>query len=241
MNNKIWIPKLNYYSKRLSMWQEKLWREVNGKPFMGILDNIAGRKTFEYATFGESGVQQSNSKLFEMRPEPIVIPPMQMTAVCVWNASNVAGPSPPALTTTIDRGRRAYDADSMGTWYVYGYAVANEWWLNVAGFGTMASSTYTDGGSTSRTIKGMVDYDPGGAGFAGLILSLDGTSISNSDTTWKDFTWDDTAGTPRTLTRSTDLITYSASVNGSTHWRDTAPPFNFNDLDAGTDFVLTTS
>jgi len=67
----IWLPKLNYYSKRLSMWQEKLWREVNGKPFMGILDNIAGRKTFEYATFGRSGVQQSNSKLFGLRPEKI--------------------------------------------------------------------------------------------------------------------------------------------------------------------------
>jgi len=68
----IWLPKLNYYSKRLSMWQEKLWREVNGKPFMGILDNIAGRKTFEYATFGRSGVQQSNSKLFGLRPEKIL-------------------------------------------------------------------------------------------------------------------------------------------------------------------------
>jgi len=68
----IWLPKLNYYSKRLSMWQEKLWREVNGKPFMGILDNIAGRKTFEYATFGRSGVQQSNSKLFGLRPEKIM-------------------------------------------------------------------------------------------------------------------------------------------------------------------------
>jgi len=231
MNKKIWIPKLNYYSKRLSMWQEKLWREVNGKPFMGILDNIAGRKTFEYATFGRSGVQQSNSKLFNIHKS------VSMTVVA--NAAQQG--QGPALETTIDRGRQSYDADSIQTYYIYGYAVANEWFENLTGFGTMANSTYTDGGSTSRTIKGMVVWDPGGGGDAGMVFSLDTTSIDDSDTTWLDITWDDTAGTPRTVTRATDLVTYTASLNGSTHWRDTTPNFNWRDLDAGTDFVLTTS
>jgi len=240
MNKNIWIPKFNYYSKRLSMWQEKLWREVNGKPFMGILDNIAGRKTFEYATFGRSGIQQSNSKLFSMEIEPMVVEPMYMTAACVWNASN-AIPKDSGLTTTIDRGRRVNDADSTGSYYTYGYAVSNEWFENVTGFGTMANSTYTDGGSTSRTIKGVVYYEVGGLNSDDFVLSIDGTSVSNSDTTWLDLTWDDIAGTPRTMDRDVDTTTYTASLNGSTHWRDLASPWNWSDLDAGTDFVLTTS
>ena len=245
MSKKFWIPKFNYYSKRLSIWQEKFWRDVNGKPFMGILDNIAGRRTFEFATFGRSGIQQSNSKLFRMtksEPVKVEVPLLQkMTACCVWNASN-AIVTPAALTTQIDRGRRAYDGDSMDTWYGYGYGVHNEHYVNLgASFGVMDSSTYTDGSATSRTIKGVVYYEVGGATYSDdMIFSLDTTSISNSDTTWKDITWDDTAGTPQTVSRSVDLTTYTASLNGSTHWRDTAAPYNWADLDANTDFVLTT-
>jgi hypothetical protein len=244
MSKKFWIPKLNYYSKRLTSWQERMWREVNyGKPFMGIIDNIAGRKYFEYATFGRSGVQQSNSKLFGMRNEKVSIPITQeMTASCVWNVSN-AIPKGDALTTQIDRGNDTYDADSMGTWEAYGYAVAGEHYETITGsFGVMDATTYTDGSSTSRTIKGVVYYEPGGGTYGDdMILSLDTTSISNSDTTWKDITWDDTAGTPRTVSRSVDLTSYTASLNGSTHWRDTSAPYNWADNDLNTDFVLTTS
>ena len=149
MNNKIWIPKLNYYSKRLSMWQEKLWREVNGKPFMGILDNIAGRKTFEYATFGRSGVQQSNSKLLTIQNgKTPVNNTMQMTAACVWNASN-AIPGPSGLTTQIDRGSAIYDTIVMGTvstvdYRAYGYSITGEHYMTSFGsIGTIDNDTYT--------------------------------------------------------------------------------------------------
>ena len=240
MSKKIWIPKLNYYTKRLTSWQEKLWREVNGKPFMGILDNIAGRKYFEYATFGQCGIQQSNSKLFGISPATATI---QKTSVGVFPYGTIAaagGGGGDALTTTIDRGRRANSADSVQTYYTYGYAVSNEWYENVAGFGTMASSTYTDGGSTSRTIKGVVYYQVGGVNSDDFVFSIDGTGTPDSDVTWLDLTWDDIAGTPRTMDRSVDTTSVTTS-NGSKHWRDTSSPFNWADLDAGTDFVLTTS
>ena len=238
MNKKIWIPKINYYSKRLSVWQEKFWREINGKPFMGILDNVAGRRAFEFATFGTSGIQQSDSKLFRVEKEKVSFT-QEMTAACVWNAAAAA--TTPPLTTQIDRGSDIYDADSVDTWRAYGYAVINEHYETITGsFGVMDKTTFRDGSGTTRTIKGVVYYEPGGATYSDdLILSLDGTSISNSDTTWKDFTWDDTAGTPRTVSRSVDLTTYTASLNGSTHWRDLAAPFNWADTDANTDFILT--
>ena len=247
MNKKIWIPKYNYYSKRLSMWQEKLWREVNGKPFMGILDNIAGRKTFEYATFGECGIQQSNSKLFEMQPEPMVIPPQQMTAACVWNASNAASGGGTNGEFVVNRNTGVYDTQQVGTsstidYLAYGYSVTGEHWYTTFGsIGTITDSgQYVDGGSTTRTIKGLYDTDPGGTGGGDLYFALNGTSLSNSDTTWLDFTWDDTAGTPRTVDRSVDM-TYTASQNGSTHWRDLTPSFSWANGDNATDFVITTS
>jgi len=246
MNKKFWIPKFNYYSKRLSVWQEKLWREANGKPFMGIIDNVAGRKTFEYATFGRSGVQQSNSKLFTTRPEPIVMPPQQMTAVCVWNASNAIIQAP-ALETQIDRGQGpAFDSTPEPTspqlCYPYGYNATGEGYLASWGnIGTMDDVTYTDGGSTSRTIKSVMYTEVCDGGIDDTFyFSIDTTSVSNSDTTWKDITWDDVGGTPRLMDRSVDTTTYDASVNGSTHWRDEAAPWNWSDTDANTDFVLTT-
>lgn len=239
MSKNIWLPKINYYSKRLSMWQEKFWREVNGKPFMGILDNIAGRRTFEFATFGRSGIQQSNSKLFRVTKQKVQVPIIQkMTACCVWNASN-AVVTPPALTTQIDRGSRVYDGDSMGTWSTYGYAADTSNWFGVTAFGVMDATTYTDGTSTSRTIRSCHDAEAGGAGGGDWYFSLDTASISNADTTWKDITWDDISGTPFTINRGVDT-SYTASLNSDTHWRDLTPGAAFDDLDANTDFVLET-
>ncbi len=235
---KIWLPKLNYYTKRLASWQERLWREVNDTPFMGIIDNVSGRRYFEYATFGESGIQQSNSKLFEMNIQRAVssFPYGTVSAAGVSDAA--------ALDTNINRGRDDYYSDSTGTYYAYGYSVNGETYITTgANFGTMTTSTYTDGSSTSRTIKGVVYAEPSPATAYSddLILSIDTTSVTNSDATWLDFTWDDTAGTPRTVTRSADLTSYTASLNGSTHWRDTAATYNYANLDTTTAFVLTTS
>jgi len=74
-----------------------------------------------------------------------------------------------------------------------------------------------------------------------LIFSLDTASVSDSDATWLDITWDNISGTPITVTRASDLTSYTASLNGSTHWRDLTPTSNWSDLDINTDFVLTTS
>lgn len=238
MNKNFWIPKFNYYSKRLSMWQEKFWREVNGKPFMGILDNVAGRKTFEYATFGRSGIQQSNSKLFTI--ETVKTPIIQkMTAACVWNVSNAE--TKPPLATTINRGQREVDttggtaADPV---YGYGYAGDANNWFSVTAFGTMADTTYNDGGGTGRTIRSIYDTESGPSTGADLYFSLDGASITNSDTTFKEFTWDNISGTPVSTTRAE--MSYTASLNSDTHWRDLTPNSDWTDVDSGTDFVLTT-
>lgn len=247
MNKKhtnIWLPKLNYYSKRLSMWQEKFWREVNGKPFMGVLDNIAGRRTFEFATFGRSGVQQSNSKLFRMtKARTPVIPIMQeMTSVSAfpYGTAAAAAQDAAALETQIDRGSQIYDADSMNNWRTYGYAFDTNNWFGVSAFGTMDATTYTDGGSNSRTIRSCHDAEAGGSGGGDWYFSIDTTSVPNTDATWLDITWDDINGTPFTIDRSVDT-TYTASLNSDTHWRDLTPGASFDDLDANTDFVLTTS
>ena len=238
MNKKIWIPKFNYYSKRLSMWQEKFWREVNGKPFMGILDNVAGRKYFEYATFGRSGVQQSNSKLLTYQPQGVQV--QKMTACCVWNAAN-AIPTGPALTTQIDRGRTQFDATvSAAACYIYGYNFGTEGYQTIWGsFGVMDDTTYNDGGGTGRTIRSLSNTEQCEGGDDDTwFFALDGTSISNSDTTWQSIDWDNVVGTPVTTNR-TDT-TYTASRNGSTHWRDLTPNGDWTDQDANTDVVLTT-
>ena len=235
----IWLPKFNYYSKRLSMWQEKMWQEVNGKPFMGILDNIAGRKMFEYATFGRSGIQQSNSKLLTTHPGSARIYAESVSMTVVANAAQQG--QGPALETQIDRGSQQFDADSVEDFFVWGYAFSTDNFFGTAAFGTMDDTTYLDGGGTTRTIRTMMDADSGGsAGSGDVFFTLDGTGITDNDTTWLDITWDDTAGTPRTSVRSTE---YAAKVelNSDTYWRDLTPAFSYTDADANTDFVLTTS
>jgi len=218
------------------MWQEKLWREVNGKPFMGILDNVAGRKTFEYATFGRSGVQQSNSKLFGMQPEKAQI------YKTIAHFQSVIGVSGSGLITQIDRGAEQYDETpdtDQDPIVAYGYGIAEEWWESGTGsFGSIDQNTYIDGGGTTRTIKGMVHEQPEYEDE--WIFSLDTASIGDTDTIWLDITWDDIATVPRTVDRSADTA-YTASKNGSSHWRETTPAYDWSNTDLNTDFVLTTS
>jgi len=123
---------------------------------------------------------------------------------------------------------------------VYGYAVTGEAFHSGYNFGVMDDSTYIDGASTSRTIKGIYHHDVGGSNSDDMAFSIDVASLGDTDTIWKDMTWDDTGGTPRTLTRGTEFNVYTASLNGSTHWRDLTTTYNFYDVDANTDFVLTT-
>lgn len=238
----IWLPKLNYYSKRLSMWQEKFWRDVTGKPFMGIIDNVTGRRVFEFATFGRSGVQQANSKLFRLTKNKQSIIQKSVSAFPYGTVSAAGVSDEAALTTQIDRGQRSYDADSMQTYYLWGFAGDANNFHSATAFGTMDDVTYTDGSSTSRTIRSMYDADGGGSpGGGDLFFSIDGTSVPNTDATFIDITWDNTAGTPITVDRSVDFTSYTASQNGDTGWRDLTPSSDWTDGDLNTDFVLTTS
>jgi hypothetical protein len=107
----------------------------------------------------------------------------------------------------------------------------------------MDLTTYTDGASSLRTIKAVVYTEScSGSGDDDIFyFSLDGTGLADTDVTWLDITWDNTAGTPTTVDRSVDATLYTSSLNGSTHWRDSPAAGNWGDVDADTDFVLTTS
>ena len=220
------------------MFQERLWNQLMAKPYMGYFDNVAGVR-FHKLAYGTIGAKQN---LFGIQPEKTQIYDMSVGMTVVANAAQQGGKG---LITQMDRGVEQYD-DTGGTEedpiVVYGYGVVNEWYESYAGassFGSMDNDTYIDGSSTSRVIKGLCHKEP--AFEDDWILSLDGTSITNSDATWLDVTWDDIAGTPRTVDRSVDATAYTASLNGSTHWRDTTANFDWSDTDLNTDVVLTTS
>lgn len=237
------IPRLNIYSKRLSVFQERLWEQLLGKPFMGIRDNVAEIK-FHKLAYGDYGAKNN---LFGVQPEIQKVNIQRSVSVTAFAnaAQQGAGGAGAALTTQIDRGAEEYDVTpdtAQDPILAYGYGVAGEWYESYVGelsFGSIDNDTYTDGASTSRVIKGVVHKEP--AFEDDFILSLDGTSITNSDATWLDITWDDISGTPRVIDRSADANIYTASLNGSTHWRDSTANFNWSDTDLNTDFVLTTS
>lgn len=196
MSKKFWMPKFNYYSKRLSMWQEKLWREANGSPFMGIFDNIAGRKAFEYVTV-----------------DPRMPITQKMTAACVWNACN-AIPQGPALDTTItSMGNTIYDADSIDSWRVYGYNSGVDYY-SYANFGSIGSATYTDGGSNSRTISAIYYHEPGSpnARADDLVLSMNATSVPDTDTTFVSLEYNGVSYT------RTSRSVYSGTFGSASSW-----------------------
>jgi hypothetical protein len=240
---KIWLPKLNYYSKRLSRWHEKLWEELTGKPYMGIIDNVAGVRFYKEA-YGTIGAKQH---LFRIKPEPYSPqgPTKHFTSVSAFPYGTTAAAGVVSgLTTQLDRGRLQWDTTpdtAADPCYAYGYSITGEHYLSFGSMGTIDSDTYNDGGGTSRTIKALYQTDNcGTTNDDTWYFALDGTSISNSDTTWQDLDWDNTAGTPVTTDRSADT-TYTASLNGSTHWRDTTPNGSWLDQDINTDVVITTA
>jgi len=92
---------------------------------------------------------------------------------------------------------------------------------SVSNIGT-ATTAFTDGGGTSRTIKGIMWGIPDGSPSPNntskwLIFALSGTGISNSDTTFKSIKITKPSGSQQTFTRSS-ASEYSSTTNGSTAW-----------------------
>lgn len=250
MSKKIWIPKLNVYS-RLSRFQENLWNDIMNAPFMGIVDNVTGLK-FRKLVYNDVGPKRhfftvSNGSCCD---DCAARKRLMQNAVSSFPYGTVAAAAAvdSGLTTQIDRGSDAYDSDNdspPNTCFAYGYNASpgNEDFLTSVGtMGSMDDDQYTDGGSTTRTIKAVYYTEPcsGSSTDDTFYFSIDGTSVPNTDTTWQDIDWDDTAGTPQTIDRSVNT-TYTASLNGSSHWRWQNASFNWGDTDSNTDFVLTTS
>jgi len=147
-------------------------------------------------------------------------------------AAMVFGSTGPALETTVTAARWLSDTQQTGpptdtnTYFYYcrGYANDSDF-LNGSGLseGSMGANTYEDGGSTTRTIEHIgyyeVEQDLGGD-FAiedDLCLGLNGTSISNTDTTFKSIEVELSTGGNQEYLRS--AATYEASQNGMTTWR----------------------
>jgi hypothetical protein len=85
-----------------------------------------------------------------------------------------------------------------------------------------ATTAFTDGGGTSRTIKGIMWGIPDGSPSPNqtskwLIFALSGTGISDSDTTFKSIKITKPSGSQQTFTRSS-ASEYSSSTNASTAW-----------------------
>lgn len=92
---------------------------------------------------------------------------------------------------------------------------------SVSNIGT-ATTAFTDGGGTSRAIKGIMWGIPDGSPSPNntskwLIFALSGTGISNSDTTFKSIKITKPSGSQQTFTRSS-ASEYSFASNGSTAW-----------------------
>lgn len=82
--------------------------------------------------------------------------------------------------------------------------------LIVAAMGSRSPTGYTDGGANSRTIT-LLASDSSSGGGATVYFALSGTSIANTDTTFKRIVING-------VTYSRSSASYTASFSGSTLW-----------------------
>jgi hypothetical protein len=125
----------------------------------------------------------------------------------------LGGAGLPALDTTITTmGNAVYESDSSGTWRAYGFNNGVDRY-SYANFGAIGSATYTDGGSNSRTISGLYYHESGGSDARedDLVLSLNATSIANTDTTFVSLVYNGT-----TYLRS--AATYNGTLGSCSSW-----------------------
>lgn len=122
-----------------------------------------------------------------------------------------------ALDTTITVGNRQYDVSPDPTspqpCFIYGYDGGVDY-FNGATFGSIASATYTDGGSNSRTVSAMYWAQAtctGGSTDDSLYFCLNAASISNSDTTFVSIDYDGT-------NHLRSAATYTPTTGGCSAW-----------------------
>ena len=179
MNKKFLIPKLNLYTKKLSMFQEKLWNAFIPRSFgeqwvtdeFRFCHNAYGMRSNKHFLMDHTAGKATIQKAVSSFP---------------YGTVSAAAQTAAALDTTItSMGNAIYDADSMDTWRVYGYTSGVDYY-SYANFGSIGSATYTDGGSNSRTISAIYYHEPGSlnARADDLVFCLNATSISDTDTTF---------------------------------------------------------
>jgi len=120
-----------------------------------------------------------------------------------------------ALDTTItSMGSVIYDGDSVEDWRAYGYDGGVDRFV-YSSFGTIGDDTYTDGGSTSRTISAIYYHESGSADSRSddLYLCLNATSIADTDTTFVSLEYNG-----ELYTRASRL-TYSGTLGSCSSWR----------------------
>ena len=222
MNKRIWIPKLNVYTHKLSIWQEKLWNLLIPRSHGERWDS--DHYSFCNAAYGMTS-ERIKKYSFTLEPQKPHI--QKMTAACVWNASNAAagGGISQEINSTITVGSIQYDsfADTSGVdyAYLYGYKVASSYHPIVtfaSSSGSIGDGVYTDGNSTSQTITAVGWSDNGVSGTPAaetdnIYFGLNGTSRGDTDAVMTKFDYNGTE-----YTRSSRDI-YTASVGGGeTFW-----------------------
>lgn len=144
-----------------------------------------------------------------------------MTAILMASAGTIAAAAGGvALDTTItSMGNQIYFADSSEDWRYYGYDGGVDFG-SASNMGSIGDDTYTDGGSNSRTISALY-YAEDGSGEPeedNLLLSMNATSIPNTDTTFVSLEYGG-----ETYTRSTATYHATQGSASSWYWSNVAP------------------
>lgn len=118
-------------------------------------------------------------------------------------------------TSTTTSPTQTYDIDAQG------FDAGSDYYSNVTNFGSIGTATYTDGGSTSRTIDScyFIDQGTGGAIFdKSLFFCIDTTSVPNNDNTFSKIVIVENQTTRYEFLRSA-ANDYHASKDGGTIWQ----------------------
>ena len=207
------IPKLNIYTRKLSIFQEKLWDAFMPRPYAERWDS--DNYTFCHDAYG---MNSGKIKKYNMQ--------FAVSSFPYGNFSAAMGGESQEIDTTVTVGNIAYDAHVTSTGadeaFLYGYKVASSYHPIVAfaeSSGSHGDTTYTDGGGTSQTIVAIGWSDNGVTGTpAGetdnIYFGLDGTSRGDDDGTFSKFDYNGVEYTRSSRT------TYTASVGGGeTFWQ----------------------
>lgn len=144
-----------------------------------------------------------------------------MTAIMMAAAGLTIPFSGVALDTTItSMGSQAYDGDSEDTWFVFGYDGGVDRWSYTTIGGSIGDDTYTDGGSSSRTISAIYWHEQGASSSRedDLYLCLDQTSVGDTDTIFISLEYDG-----NTYLRSNGVYDGTTGSCSSWKWENAGP------------------